>query len=385
MVLKDFPLQKTIDGYANLFKAAILIADNRQNILFFSKGCEDSPNLSRKNTPLYQNGHPVGTLMVATTRQEQLEQISQAVAMALDAVLSSAYANETSSPATMEYESWLIEALAEERRSPEDILAVIRRAELDESMLRTTICIQLDFKINHYFNINLNLGYVSLIENLRTEILERLRNNKYFNTQDIMGYYGSDQLLISKAFHQGANSSRIYLALDKICHELEQALSAFQLLEVRLAYGNLYEGLLSFGKSRTEAMEILALGQQQNPDLHFYSIGSVLPDTICRFLQPQIVSKILLPTLERLTDDEGGFMVDLLHCGEIFTDMCMDYTAAAASAGIHRNTLKLKIERLSNMTGLYPTRSFTDALIIKLMAVYARQNNWPNTMGKDVT
>lgn len=143
-----------------------------------------------------------------------------------------------------------------------------------------------------------------------------------------------------------------------------------------MAYGNPYGDLFSVRKSYDEAQEILTLGKLQDPDLGFYSIGGILLDNICRFLHPQIVNKIILPTLQQLCDEEGHFLYDLLRCGEVFVDHCMDYTAASAAAYMHRNTLKTKLTRLTDLTGLRPTEDFTHALIIKLLAVYARQNQY---------
>ncbi len=383
MLLKEFPLQELVMGYASLFGVHILITDNDRNAAFSSLSSSDfrgdTQGYQHRFTPLRREGQVVGMLLVASPGGGRLEEISQVVAMAVEAVLAAAEARSSPDPASLPREAYgahLVQALLEGSRSREDILALAHRAELDEALLRSTICIELDYKINHYFNINLNLGYVSLLENLRAEILEKLRRNKYLNTQDFFGFYGTDRLVISKSFLPGADSSRIYLALDRICHQILEDLSQFQLLEARMAYGNLYGDLFSVRKSYDEAQEILTLGKLQDPDLGFYSIGGILLDNICRFLHPQIVNKIILPTLQQLCDEEGHFLYDLLRCGEVFVDHCMDYTAAAAAAYMHRNTLKTKLTRLTDLTGLHPTEDFTHALIIKLLAVYARQNQY---------
>ena len=375
MLPDEHLLKELIMGYATLYGIHILITENDQRTVCATFDFQELHGYQQHSIPLRCDGQAVGTLLVAAPDSGRLEEAAKAVALAVEAVLAAAEKKENASPGK-DCGPQLIQALLNESASHEEILDLAHHAELDETLLRSTICIELDYKINHYFNINLNLGYVSLLENLRAEILEKLRQNKYLNTQDFFGFYGNDQLVISKSFLQGVDLSRTYLALDCICRQILEELSQFQLLEVHMAYGNLYGNLFSVKKSYSEAQEILTLGKLHNPTLGFYSINDILLDNICRFLHPQIVNKMILPTLQQLCDEEGHFQYDLLRCGEIFVDHCMDYTAAASAAYMHRNTLKAKLTRLTDLTGLSPAKDFSHALILKLLAVYARQNQY---------
>ena len=42
--------------------------------------------------------------------------------------------------------------------------------------------------------------------------------------------------------------------------------------------------------------------------------------------------------------------------------------------GLHRNTIKTRLEKLKALTGLDPINSFSDAFVIKLVSVYLKQN-----------
>ena len=52
----------------------------------------------------------------------------------------------------------------------------------------------------------------------------------------------------------------------------------------------------------------------------------------------------------------------------------MNVTETALKTGLHRNTINARLEKLYQMTGLKPSKSFRDAFIIKETAVYLRQN-----------
>lgn len=52
----------------------------------------------------------------------------------------------------------------------------------------------------------------------------------------------------------------------------------------------------------------------------------------------------------------------------------MNVTETAERTGLHRNTINSRLEKLHQMTGLRPSKSFKDAFIIKETAVYIRQN-----------
>ncbi len=374
MLLKEYPLEELAKGYSGLFGAGFQVFDQNREPLFTVMGEGQEETWPSENRTLYQEGRVVGFFQTAAPSQEKLEQASGAFAIGAGAMLDCKRQKPNLSP----NEDWapaLMEALLDGQKGKEEILALARQAELDESRLRATVCVELDFEINRYFNINLNLGYVSLRENLRTELLEKLRRNQYLNAQDFFAYYGDNHLVLSKSFFPETDSARIYLALDKICQSIQADLMAFPLMDAHIAYGNLYAGLEQVGQSYAEATEILSLGKIQHPEVHFYTIHNILIDNICHFLHPQIISKILLPTLAKLNREGGKDLESLLRCGEVFVDCCMDCTAAAARLYMHRNTLRTKLSKLEELTGLNFTQDFSNSLILKLLAVYARQNH----------
>lgn len=257
----------------------------------------------------------------------------------------------------------------------EKLYSLMHSQELDPQLLRTVICIRLNYYQTSYFNINLNLGYQSSIEQLRETVSRRIRTNRYLNAQDIVYTADRNTILILKSFIPSNDISRIYLALDVICHDLADTLSKFSGFSFGIAYGNLYEDITQLHKSWKEAIETLEIGQETDDTVQFYSLETLLFDNVCLHLQPQIINKYLLPALKKLTRKDGSLPKELIDSCEAFVDNCMNLSATAAKTLTHRNTISARLNKLKNITNLDPASSFRDAFLVKMLALYVRHNN----------
>lgn len=257
----------------------------------------------------------------------------------------------------------------------EKLYSLMYSHELDPKLLRTVICIRLNYYQTSYFNINLNLGYQSSIEQLRKSVFQRIRANRYLNAQDIVYPADRNTILILKSFIPSNDISRIYLALDVICRDLVSSLNQFSGFSFSIAYGNLYEDITQLRKSWLEAIETLEIGQETDASAQFYSLETLLFDNVSLHLQPQIINKFLLPALKKLARKDGNIPQDLIETCEAFVDNCMSLSATAAKTMIHRNTISARLNKLKSLTNLDPAASFRDAFLVKMLALYLRHNN----------
>jgi carbohydrate diacid regulator len=53
----------------------------------------------------------------------------------------------------------------------------------------------------------------------------------------------------------------------------------------------------------------------------------------------------------------------------------MNISRTAKNSALHRNTISSRLEKLKTLTSLNPANNFRDAFIIKMLAIYVRQNN----------
>lgn len=390
---------RTLRRYASFYQIKLGILDNSGNIICFTGSAEEniyfaqykeginhvlpvSSSVSSKeglwltSRILSIDSSDYYYLVVTGRNQESILTQCISISIALEEMISSFPAEplKLMENYRSNQQKQLALLLLQKNTPKETVLKLMHQLELDETLLRSIICIRLGFSTNKYFNINLNLGYQPILEKIRDAAYQMIQSCRYFNTQDICSFIGENEIIIFKSFVEGSNLSRVYLALDRICEELESNLNSINLLDVKMACGNVYKDVSQLYQSYSEAKEIISMGEEIFPEKHFYNIESILMENICYFLHPQIIHKILLPKLKLLMDENGVMQDTLLTCAEIFVDHGMNITRASQSAQIHRNTLNHRLERFSAITYLKPQSNFKDALITKLMAIYWKQN-----------
>ena len=269
----------------------------------------------------------------------------------------------------------IIQALLGDKPNLINAKQLMEKENIDISIARSIIYIELSFQTNEYFNINLNLGYSPVLNKARQEIMQFMRDNKYFNAQDIYGYLSDNEFVIMKSFLATGDTTKIYKALDYICMNIETGLDAIELLDAKIAYGNLYTSLSELPSSMLEAKSLISIGKAEYTNQHFYAIDKLVFGSICKNLPPQITEKILIPSLAKLSLEYPTSYKELLHTAKVFIDNCMNFSITAEKMGIHRNTLNKRIERIEYTTGLDIKNCFQDALLIKFMDYIANQEH----------
>lgn len=257
----------------------------------------------------------------------------------------------------------------------EEICSEMYKLDMDPELLRCVIYIKLSYHQNNYFNVKLNLGYISGIEQFKGKFIESLSGNPYFNSQDIVFMYDYDTAVVIKSFIPGPDLSRIYLSLDRICEGLAESCSAFKSISFKLACGSIYADIDGVAKSFMEAEDLIKIGIKSKKDTPVFMPENMLFESMCYYMNSQIKNKIILSTISGLTKKDGQIASDILDCAEAYVDSCMNITDTAQKTGLHRNTINSRLEKLYQMTGLRPAKSFRDAFVIKECAVYIRQNS----------
>jgi carbohydrate diacid regulator len=324
-------------------------------------------------TPVYFNKELCGSVVVrgpVETASKQGELIRVSIESALEYAIYSRNRDSPGDPAAS-----LAQILLSDKPAMEILLPLMNKQEMDPGLLRTVICVSLKFHQTSYFNINLNLGYQSGIERIRTEAIKRLKANRYLNSQDIVYLYNGSTIVIIKSFIPIADHARIYLSLDRICQDLGKTLEEFSAFSFGIAYGNLSYGVNELRKSLNEATEIINIGQRTEPNERLYILEYILFDNVCHYLYPQIVSKMIEPAISKLYKKDGSLPGELISCAEAFVDNCMSISLTAKNHRTHRNTISTRLEKFKILTGLDPVNSFKDAFIVKMLATYVKQNN----------
>jgi len=320
-------------------------------------------------TPVFLNNELNGTVVVHG--QASAVQQGSAVRAALEAALEyDLYSRTLSNSDERGQLAWLILSGQADNGK---LISMMNQQEIDPLLLRSVICINLQFHQTSYFNINLRLGYQSSIEFARSEAAKRLSANRYLNTQDLVFIYDRNTLVVIKSFIPVQDYSRVYLALDKICQDFIEELGSFSAFSFNMAYGNLYTDISDVKKSFDEAREVIHIGRKAGRTENLYILENILFDNVYHHLHVQILQKLLDPNLKKLEKKDGTLRTELLDCAEHFIDNCMNISAASEKSQLHRNTIRMRLEKLYELTGLDPAKNFHDAFTIKMLAVRLRQ------------
>ena len=263
--------------------------------------------------------------------------------------------------------------LLEDEPDMKKLLPLINKQEIDTALPRTIICVSLDFQQTG--DANISLGYQAGNEQVRTELFNKLKANRYLNSQDIVYLYNENTIVIIKSFLSSSNTTRVFTALDIICRDLAKTMEEFNAFSFAIAYGDLSYGINGLKNSFNAAREIIRLGQQIKPNEHIFVLEHILFDKVCHHLYPYIVSKILEPIIAKLTRKKDAVPEELIDCAEAFVDNCLSLSETAKNCQTHRNTISFRLEKLKSLTGLDPANSFQDAFITKMLATYIRQHD----------
>lgn len=261
------------------------------------------------------------------------------------------------------------------RKSPAEadtISSYCRKLGFDLSLSRSIILIELEKKDNRYFNINLDLGYETSTENLKDELIKEIKQNRYLTNQDIVGFYGSSQIVIVKAFLTIPDVDKIYLALEKICHDILNDLNNNKIFSFYIAYGNIHRDFTQLIESYNEAREAIKIGRLINDRPGVFVINDMLLESVGYYLPSRIKDKMILPLINKLKKENGTVDLDLLYTVESFVDNCLSFSKTSSVLFLHRNTIAFRLEKFKKITGLDPLSSFSDAFLIKMAAVYTK-------------
>ena len=327
-------------------------------------------------TPVYLRMELQGSVIVHGTeemamRQGELIQVSIESALEFD-VYSQNRKNTEFSKAD------IARMLLEDNPNPDELNSLMNRHDMEPNLLRTVICISLEFHNTAVSNMNWSMGYLSNIEQLRTGVVEKLKANQYLNSQDIVYLYDKNTVTVIKTFLPASDPVRIYPALDTICRDFEKTLEEYNAFSFAIAYGNFNRGIRDLKKSFDEAMEIITIGKKRKPNERYFVLEYILFDKICDKLYPQIINKLIEPVIVKLTRKDGSVREELVDSIEAFVDNCMSFSETAKNHAIHRNTIIARLERLKTLTGLDPASNFQDAFLVKMLATYIRQQNSAN-------
>jgi sugar diacid utilization regulator len=325
--------------------------------------------------PLYSDSNLIGSIILEGEK-EIIKQIGNTIKVQIEAL--TVYLNYSGTNAgknTKEKQKdLLVYQLISDDYQEEQILSAFNRLEIDPSLMHSVIYIRYTFDNANYFNINLNLGYQSEIENTKNKINELLESVKYFNSQDLIGHIGQNGTLIIKSYIPTDDICDVYAANQKICIEIKEKLEKITSLDFHIASGDVYLELQNISKSYQEAMNILDIARHYKKKERLLTLKSILLEDTYHYLDSYIKNKLVHTLLNKIKEDNPNHYEELLKVIDTYIECGFSISETSKLTQMHRNTVNNKLVYFKNLTGLDVSDNFSEAFLLKMIIIHNEQN-----------
>lgn len=375
LILSKEYLQVLVDEMSSNYKVDMEIIDLDGSIIACNK--KERVNHLHKNdisgmtTPIVFEDKCYGSFFVSgieNNNKEMVKAMLIATNTAIQYELIRASANNSRN------EEYLIRELISGKVNQDDEVIKEWGNQLgyDINMPRAVILIELIPKKTQHFNIN--LGYENSVDDMRRIVKNEVRNNKYLNNQDIVLFYKDEYLLVIKSFFDMLDRERKYKALDKICQSLNDDIAENKLFQISIAYGRLADKFAKIKSSYDDALEILELSKRLKRQPDVFSIQDFIYEDIVYNLNENILDKCLSPIISIILTAEKKSKIDICKTVRCYLESNCSVSETAKKLFLHRNSIILRLEKISKITGLDIVNNISHLFLLKLAVTYIEIN-----------
>lgn len=242
----------------------------------------------------------------------------------------------------------------------------------DLSLPRAIIVVNLEPKENSYFNINLQLGYDVVREQMKDDIKKQIKYSMHITTQDIVSYYKDNLLIIGKAFLNTEDLHLIYQALDVIGLSIFELIKDNRIFHSQISYGSIATEISGLKKSYLEAINLIRINELCEKPAGFINGDEILFESMIDAFPDRFIGRYLEGLHQKLINSDNS-IIQILDTAEAYIENNMNIKLTAEKMYMHRNTVAKHIERLEEIAGLRLDQGFTNIFITKMFLVYFRR------------
>ncbi len=171
---------------------------------------------------------------------------------------------------------------------------------------------------------------------------------------DITSFVGENKIVVFKNINPQQDEKSRKRGLFRLAGTLQKRVWEEVNLKMIVGIGNYHENIEGLRLSFHEGLAAIKLGRLRNSSTHIYHIGDLMLEGLLDTLPPGVRRAYAAQTLQKLVDT-GGYLPELLKTLEAFFANHLNAAAAAKDLFIHRNTLRLRMARIRDITGLDAT------------------------------
>jgi len=169
-------------------------------------------------------------------------------------------------------------------------------------------------------------------------------------SMDITSFVGEDKFVVFKKIDPDKGERLYKKELFRLAEVLQERVWAEVGLKVIVGIGNYYEGLEGLRLSFQEGMSALKLGRLRDSAVYIYHISGLGLEIMLDALPVGVRKAYAAQTLQKLTGTDG-YSRELLKTLEVLFANNLSAAAAARDLFLHRNTLRLRLKKIKDITG----------------------------------
>lgn len=243
----------------------------------------------------------------------------------------------------------LVEQLQWDRRHQEEFVSAWLNQQLSDSELHDWA---------QRLSIDLATPRVAVVIELKAESapvsLNSVRGlvDVLYRSDDksLVAIMSMNEIVVLKPLHSSSNSDQ------SVLESIQRRLTANQIDDVRLAIGQRFDSALQLPLSYQSAKQVLAVGRRSHPEQTMLGFSEYRLPVLLAPLADSWQGEQLAQAMATLVSaDKSGQLVKTL---EAYFQANGNANACAKALYIHRNTLRYRLDRISEVTGI-STQDFT--------------------------
>ncbi|WDG11015.1 sugar diacid recognition domain-containing protein [Vibrio campbellii] len=243
----------------------------------------------------------------------------------------------------------LVEQLQWDRRHQEEFVSAWLNQQLGDSELHDWA---------QRLSIDLATPRVAVVIELKAESapvsLNSVRNlvDVLYRSEDkpLVAIMSMNEIVVLKPLHSSSNSDQ------SVLESIQRRLRANQIDDVRFAIGQRFDGAQQLPLSYLSAKQVLTVGRSSNPEQTMLSFSEYRLPVLLAPLADSWQGEQLAQAMATLVSaDKSGQLVKTL---EAYFQANGNANDCAKALYIHRNTLRYRLDRISEVTGI-STQDFT--------------------------
>ncbi|AXB33663.1 CdaR family transcriptional regulator [Vibrio campbellii] len=243
----------------------------------------------------------------------------------------------------------LVEQLQWDRRHQEEFVSAWLNQQLSDSELHDWA---------QRLSIDLATPRVAVVIELKAESapvsLNSVRGlvDVLYRSDDksLVAIMSMNEIVVLKPLHSSSNSNQ------SVLESIQRRLTANQIDDVRLALGQRFDSALQLPLSYQSAKQVLAVGRRSHPEQTMLSFSEHrLPVLLAPLADSWQGDQLAQAMATLVSADKSGQLVKTL---EAYFQANGNANDCAKALYIHRNTLRYRLDRISEVTGI-STQDFT--------------------------